>query len=212
MSLPVLILGAGGHARVLLDALGLSGVRVLGLLDADPAKHGQELLGARVLGGEGLLDGYAPEAVALVNAVGSVRSMEVRAAVYERFKGRGYSFPVVRHPSAVVAGDADIGPGVHLLAGSVVITGTAIGPNTIVNTKASVDHDGRIGAHVHLAPGVTLSGGVRVGERTHIGTGASVVQFVHVGSRCLVAAGAVVVKDVPDGARVMGVPARVVEQ
>ncbi len=210
MSLPVFILGAGGHARVLLDCLRLSGVQVLGLLDADPAKHGLEILGTRVLGGEDLLESCDPGTVALVNAVGSVKSMEVRAAVYERFASRGFNFPVVRHPSAVVAEDAAIGAGVHLLAGSVVITGSEIGENTIVNTKASVDHDGRIGAHVHLAPGVTLSGGVRVGERTHIGTGASVVQFVTIGSRCLVAAGAVVVADVPDQAWAMGVPARVV--
>ena len=209
MSLPVMILGAGGHARVLLDCLRLAGVEVRGLVDAEPAKHGLEILGAKVLGDESLLEGCDPSSLALVNAIGSVRSMAVRATVYERFAARGFSFPVVRHPSAVVAGDAEIGPGVHLLAGSVVITGSAIGENTILNTKASVDHDGRIGAHVHLAPGVTLSGGVAVGERTHIGTGASVVQFVSIGAGCLVAAGSVVTRSVADGARVMGVPARV---
>jgi acetyltransferase-like isoleucine patch superfamily enzyme len=83
-----------------------------------------------------------------------------------------------------------------------------VGHNSIINTRASVDHDCVIGAHVHLAPGVTLSGGVTVGEGTHIGTGAVVIQGMTIGPRAIVGAGAVVVADVPAGAVVLGVPAR----
>ena len=87
-------------------------------------------------------------------------------------------------------------------------TGTRIKDNAIVNTRAVADHDCRIGAHVHLAPGAVLSGGVIVGNGTHVGTGAGVIQGVRIGKGCLVAAGAAVTVDVEDGAAVAGVPAR----
>jgi UDP-perosamine 4-acetyltransferase len=204
----ILVYGAGGHARVLLEALSHVPVRVLGLVDADPAKKGLRVLGHEVLGGEEALAGLDPSALRLVNAVGSVRDLSVRRAVFHRFRAAGWKFFGPVHPSAVVARDVSLGEGAQVLSGAVVVTGSVIGANTIVNTRASVDHDCRIGDHVHLCPGVTLSGGVSVGQGSHVGAGATVIQGVRIGAGCLVAAGAVVVRDVPDGAEVFGVPAR----
>ncbi|MDK2954748.1 MAG: hypothetical protein PWQ57_244 [Desulfovibrionales bacterium] len=208
MNPPVIVIGAGGHAKVLVDALLLAGVQVLGLLDRDPAMAGRDVLGVPVLGGEDKLVQYAPDQVALVNAVGSVDSMQARKTVYDRLRGQGYGLAPVVHPQAVVSKFAEIQPGVQILAGAVVGPGAVIGENAIINTKASVDHDCRIGAHTHIAPGATLSGGVVVGESSHVGTGASAIQGIRIGRDCLVAAGAVVVRDVPDGAKVRGAPAR----
>jgi UDP-perosamine 4-acetyltransferase len=208
MSSPVIVIGAGGHAKVLVDALLLSGVRILGLLDRDPAMAGRDVLGVPVLGGEDKLSLHAPGQTLLVNAVGSVDSMQARKTVYDRLCGQGYGFAPVVHPQAVVSKFAVIQPGAQILAGAVVGPGAVIGENAIINTRASVDHDCRIGAHVHVAPGATLSGGVVVGESSHVGTGASVIQGIRIGRGCLVAAGAVVVRDVPDGAKVWGTPAR----
>ena len=87
-------------------------------------------------------------------------------------------------------------------------TGTRIAENSVINTGAVVDHECIIGSHVHVAPGVTLSGGVQVGDGSHIGTGATVIQGVSIGRKALVGAGAVVLKDVPSGARVAGAPAK----
>lgn len=204
----VVVIGAGGHARVLLDALALCGVAVAGLTDADPAKHGKIIAGARVLGDDRALEGHPPASTMLVNAMGSTETMAQRQAVFERLKARGYRFLTVAHPAAVIARDAVLGEGAQLMAGAIVQSGARIGANSILNTGAQVDHDCDIGAHVHLAPGATLSGAVAVGEGTHVGTAAALVQGVRVGRGCLVAAGAVVVEDVPDGARVAGVPAR----
>jgi UDP-perosamine 4-acetyltransferase len=101
-----------------------------------------------------------------------------------------------------------LGEGVQIMAGTVVQPGSKIGDNTILNTRSSVDHDCEIGAHVHIAPGVTLSGGVRVHDDAHIGAGAVLIQGVEVGASSLVAAGSVVIHAVPANTRVAGMPAR----
>lgn len=208
MSLPVIVLGAGGHAKVLVDTLQRSGQTVLGLADANAALRGSRVLDVEVLGGDEFVLQHRPDAVLLVNGIGSVDSMQLRSSVYDRFKQQGYEFATVIHPSAAIGSEVALGEGVQVLAGAVIQPGTIIGEDSILNTRASVDHDCRIGAHVHLAPGVVVSGGVTIGDGTHIGTGATVIQGVTIGAGCLVAAGAVVIADVSAQSRVAGVPAR----
>lgn len=205
---PVILVGAGGHALVLLDALSLVHTVVLGLVDSDPSLAGRKVLGYPVLGADTALRAHAPGTVRLVNAIGSVGSMARRRSVFESLRGAGHSFASVLHPSAIVSRHAVAAPGVQIMAGAVVQACASIGENTIVNTGATVDHDCSIGAHVHLAPGVTLSGNVRIGDETHVGAGATVIQGVRIGARCTVAAGAVVLGDVADGTTVAGVPAK----
>jgi len=205
--IPVILVGAGGHARVLLDALSLLRAVILGLVDADPALTGRKVLGFEVLGGDEALRQHAPGTVQLVNAIGSARSMARRRSVYESLRQAGHSFAGVVHPGATVSRHAAAAESAQIMAGAIVQACASIGENTIVNTGATVDHDCRIGAHVHLAPGVTLSGDVLVGDETHVGAGATVIQGVRIGARCTVAAGAVVLGDVADGKTVAGVPA-----
>lgn len=208
MSLPVIVLGAGGHAKVLIDALQRAGVEIAGATDADPGKCGKSLLGVTVFGGDDVLGRYLPDSVRLVNGLGSVRVDGARRRLFERFKDQGYQFAAVVHPSAIVAPDVVLAEGAQVMAGAVVQTGSRIGKNAIINTRAAVDHDCRIGEHAHIAPGATLSGAVEVGDGAHVGTGASIIQGIRIGRDCLVAAGAVVVGDVRDGAKVAGVPAK----
>jgi len=209
---PVILVGAGGHALVLLDALSLSRAVILGLVDTDPALIGRKVLGFDVLGGDEALRRHAPGTVRLVNAIGSAKSMDRRRSVYESLRTAGHSFASVFHPGAIVSRHAEAAPAVQIMAGVVVQACANIGENTIINTGATVDHDCRIGAHVHLAPGVTLSGNVHVGDETHVGAGATVIQGVRIGARCTVAAGAVVLSDVADGTTVAGMPARRMQQ
>lgn len=204
----VVVIGGGGHARVLLDVLERCGVAVVGVTDTNTGKHGKCLAGIRVLGGDEALERHPPALTTLVNGLGSTDSMLLRQQVYERLKAAGYRFLTVTHPSAIIASDVDLGEGVQVMAGAIIQPGTEIGANSILNTGARVDHDCRIGAHVHLSPGVTLSGAVSVGDGTHIGTAATVVQGLSIGRGCLVAAGAVVTRSVADGERVAGVPAK----
>ena len=203
-----IILGAGGHAKVLIEALLQSGAVIAGITEHDPALVGTNILGVPVLGGDDVVNEYPPSEIRLVNGLGSVGLTVNRQQLFEKFKGMGYKFATVIHPSAAIASDVVLGEGAQIMAGVVIQPGSHIGINSIINTRASVDHDCSIGDHVHIAPGVTMSGGVSVGAYSHIGTGATVIQGLSIGSGCLVAAGAVVTKNITDGTKVRGVPAQ----
>lgn len=97
------------------------------------------------------------------------------------------------------------------MAGAVINVGSRIGDNSVINTRAALDHDCRIGCHVHIAPGSVISGGVKIGDGTHIGTGSSIIQCINVGINSVIGAGSVVVKDIPDNVKAYGVPAHVID-
>ncbi|MBM3582686.1 MAG: acetyltransferase [Alphaproteobacteria bacterium] len=208
MSDPVVVLGAGGHAKVLIASLRRLGVEVRGCVVAETAASDCPVLGVAVLGDESVLAGFDSAATKLVNGVGSLEPHSARKRLFERWSARGWRFASVIDPHAVVGPETILGEGVQVMAGAVVQPGVRLGPNCVLNTRAAVDHDCVIGAHVHLAPGVTLSGGVTVGDNAHLGPGATVVQGVVIGPGATVAAGATVVADVAAGARVFGVPAK----
>lgn len=208
MAHPIIVLGSGGHAKVVLDVLLLQQKEVLGLTTLDRNMIDATFLGFPVLGDDEALARYSPSEIRLVSALGSVESMKERKALFDKFKALGFHFEQVIHPMAIIARNTILGEGAQVMAGAVIQPGSRIGDNTIINTRASVDHDCDIGRHVHIAPGCTLSGAVTVGDETHVGTGATVVQGMRIGGRCLVAAGAVVNRDVDGGHRVAGVPAR----
>ncbi len=185
----VIVIGGGGHARVLVDTLLKNKIKIVGFVD--PVQTQMSVGGRSVpyLGADEVLQNEKwKKEVGLVNGIGSIRDTSKRREIYERFKKMGYSFTNVIHPSAVLAQGTELGEGVQIMAGVVIQTGTVIGKNTIINTCASVDHDCKIGDHVHLAPRVTLSGGVCVEPNTHVGTGAESIQgqiikgFVSAGS------------------------------
>ena len=208
MNLPVLVLGAGGHAKVLIEALLASSAVIAGILDPEPSLAGTSLLGVPVLGGDQIVADFSTSGILLVNGMGSVGLPIRRQRLYEHFRGKGYKFASVVHPSAIIASDAELNAGAQVMAGSIIQPGCRIGCNAIINTKASVDHDCLIGDHVHISPGVTLSGGVRIGAGCHLGTSATVIQGITIGMGSLVAAGAVVVSNVDSNTMVKGLPAR----
>lgn len=209
MNKPVIIIGAGGHAKVLFDSLRLLGVEILGMFDKCPTPVGMAG-NLPIIGDDSAISAYSSDAVELVNGLGSVGDTALRAGIYYKFKKLGYSFRQVIHPTAIIASDCILGEGVQVMAGAVVNTGTKIAEDSIINTGAVVDHDCVIGSHVHVAPGATLSGGVHVGDGSHIGAGATIIQGVSIGRNTLVGAGTVVLKDVPTGAKVVGVPAKAI--
>ena len=190
---------------MLVSTLLLQHRRVLGFVDLKPSLP--PLLGVAHLGDDSAVFLHSPDQVRLVNGVGSTSSTVLRAAVYEKFREKKYSFEAVIHPSAIIAPEVHAEDGIQVMAGSVVQPGSRLGANVIINTGACVDHDCSIDAHAHIAPGVTLSGHVYIGKGAHIGTGASIIQGIKVGAASIVGAGAVVVGDVPAGVTVVGVPA-----
>jgi sugar O-acyltransferase (sialic acid O-acetyltransferase NeuD family) len=208
VSLPLIVVGGGGHAKVLISTLLLQHRSVLGFVDPKPLLP--PLLGIAHLGDDCAAFLHPPDQVRLVNGVGSIDSTVLRRAVYEKFRERQYIFDTVIHPSAIIAPEVHIEDGVQIMAGAVVQPGSRLGANVIINTGARVDHDCVIDAHSHVAPGVTLSGHVYIGKGAHVGTGASIIQGIKVNAGGIVGAGAVVIDDVPAGATVVGVPAKAV--
>ena len=208
MKLPSIVLGAGGHGRVLLSILRSSGWDVIGFTDSDNRILGASVDGLSVIGSDEIIDAILPSQVALVNGIGSTSSTEKRKLIYLKFMSKGYRFESVIHSSVISDGSVVLGYGVQIMAGAILQPGVKIGENSIINTGAIIDHDCSIGRHVHVGPGVILSGNVTVHDGCHIGTSACVIQGLTLGRGSLIGAGAVVVKNVPEHSKVAGVPAR----
>lgn len=194
------IVGAGGHAKVVLATARAAGHRDVRLLDDDPDGASAELLGLAVSGpaAEALDD---PEALAVI-AVGdnaARRDLAARARC---------GFAALVHPAAHVHESAVVGPGTVVFAGAVVQPGAAVGAHAIVNTGATVDHDCTIGDFSHVAPGVSLSGAVTIGEGTLVGVGSAACPGVSVGAWTTVGAGSAITRDLPGGITAVGSPAR----
>lgn len=208
MTRPVIILGSGGHGRVVLDMLRVLGHEIIAFTDGNPSLWNRSVDGVPVIGGDREILGKEASEVMLVIGLGGTGDNAPRRRLFEDFSQRGYGFAALAHPASVVSGTASIGEGSVIMAGAVIQAGCTVGRNVIVNTGAVVDHDSILEDHAHVAPGAVLSGGVLVGCGAHIGTGAVVIQNIRVGEGALVAAGAVVVGNVPPRGVVMGVPAR----
>lgn len=203
-------IGAGGHAKVIMDILArMPRVRVVGLVDLASRLFGEKVAGTSILGGDDLLPQLLADGVgAAFIGMGGVGDNGPRSEAFYRVLDLGFDVISAIHRRAAVAPSVILGRGVCIMAGTVVNPEAVIGDNVILNTNCTIEHDCLIGDHVHVAPGVTLSGAVQVGRLSHIGTGASVRQGVRIGERVIVGVGSVVVSDVADGTVVMGVPAR----
>lgn len=203
------LLGAGGHARVLLDALRAGDQSVdYVILDADAGRTGDMLYDTPIIGTDGSLGSVAAEGVSnFIVAVGGNGHNRIRQKLFDQALSMGLQPMSVIHPSAIRSPYARIGDGIQMLAGSIVNAGAVVGLNVIINTGAIVEHDCEIAAHVHVATGARLGGGVTVGTGAHVGAGATIKPGIRIGDWAIVGAGAVVVRDVPATLVVVGVPA-----
>jgi UDP-perosamine 4-acetyltransferase len=199
---PIVLLGTGGHAKVVLDALLAMGRTVAGWAGPGPAEPWR---GLPALGPD---DGaWTEQPARYVVAIG-IGENRARERVQDRLEGLGFTCHPIIHPHASLARDCAVAPGVQVMAGAVVQPDTTLGRGTIINTGARVDHDCRIGDFCHIAPGATLCGGVALGRAVLIGAGATVVPSVTIGAGAVIGAGATVVSSVAPGLTVTGTPAR----
>lgn len=211
---PVVGVGAGGHAKVIIDILRLTGGYDLrGLVDADARLAGSTVLSVPVVGGDEELRRLHAEGVrhAFVG-IASLADTRDNKAVFDRVRALGFEIINVIHPSAVVADSVRMGAGNRIFGGVVINPESVLGDNVVINTGAVVDHECRVEDHAQVAPGAQLAGNVHVGEGSIVGIGATVIQGVRIGRYAMVGAGAVVIREVPDHATVVGVPARPIER
>ena len=205
----IVVVGGGGHARSIIDALRSEGIwDPVACTDPDGALHGGVVDGVAILGGDELLEELRARGVlSAVLGVGGVGDNTARARLFARLGELGFSRPTIVHARAHVASSARLGHGTVVLAGAVVGAGVTVGADVIVNTGAIVEHDCLVADHVHLATGCVLGGAVTVGEGAHVGLAAAVLQGRAVGEWAVVGAGAVVTRPVAAGDTVVGCPA-----
>lgn len=206
----VVIIGAGGHGRVVLDILFHEGRHnVVGFLDSSSALHGQRMDGTKVLGPLQILPNLKTQGVA--GAVVAIGDNGTRRNFCEQVQRHGIELINAIHPSANIATNVSLGRGIVVAAGVVVCAHCQIGDAVILNTGCIVDHETMIGTACHICPGAKLAGRVTVESGAFVGIGATVIQRVRVGHDAIIGAGAVVLEDVNPLTTVAGLPAREVK-
>lgn len=206
----LLVLGAGGHGRVVASVARAAGWIVVGYADRDPAKIGcvvdaasASCLMTQVELLESLADSSISRWDAVALGIGANRS---RWEAWTRLAP--VVAPAIVHPRAILAADILLPPGTVVMAGAMVNTGAKIGSAAILNTGCIVEHDVVVSDGAHVSPGAVLAGGVHVGPRAWIGANAVVREKITIGADAIIGAGSVVVKDVPDQVCVIGNPAQ----
>lgn len=196
----MILIGASGHAKVILDILEKSDQEVKGLVDANPditalqrypVFYDQEFQ-------------FSKEDDYLI----SIGSNIIRKKIANSHLLK-YDWAI--HPSVILGDDVTIGQGTVIMGNAIINSSTSIGNHCIINTSASIDHDNFLNDFVHVSPNATLCGAVTVGEGTHIGAGATIIPNIAIGKWATIGAGAVIIEDVPDGAIVVGNPGRIIK-
>jgi len=193
---PTVILGSGGHAKVVAEALIQSGHEILGFLTPEK-KPGTEFYGFNILGDDEVIKAFSPDEVVLANGVGLMPRQSLRWRLANHMRELGFSFATVVHPSATLASDVELAEGAQIMMRSILQAGVKIGRDSIINSGALLDHDCSIAENCHLAPGVVCSGGVEVSAGAFVGAGTIITQNISVGRNAIVAAGSTIYSDVP---------------
>lgn len=196
----VFLIGAGGHAKVIIATLHAQGIEVSGIYDDDAQKWGSTLLNIPVLG-------RYQDITELGNIIIAVGNNRIRKKIQTAIEGRCH-FVTAVHPHAIVHESVEIGAGSVIFAGVVVQPDTRIGKHCIINTGATLDHDNEIEDFCHIAPGCHFAGGVHLHEGVFCGVGASIVPYTSVGEWTTIGAGATVTRAIPAYCTAVGIPAK----
>lgn len=203
----IVVIGGGGHAKVLISLLKKLSWEILGYTDA----HDRGLiLGLPHLGSDSVLPGVLrthQDCKALIG-LGKIDASAARAGLAREIRALGFDSPVIVSPRAVVNEDVELGAGTVVFDGAVINSGAAVGGGCIINTNTTVEHDCHLGDNVHIAPGATVCGSVVIGNDCMIGAGSTIAQGATVCAGSLIGAGAIVVADIDIPGVYVGNPAR----
>lgn len=205
----LLIIGAGGHGKVVADtAMRMGKWDNIAFLD-DRYPEITSVLHFPVLG---KVDESLPFQGTYQDVVVAVGDNRLRVELIRRFLGCRFRLPIIIHPQAFVSRFSDIGHGSVVFAQAAINAGAAAGIGCIINTGATVDHDCLLGCGVHVSPGVHIAGEVKIGDYTWLGIGSTIIQRCSIGSNVTVGAGAAIIKDVPNDVTTVGVPGRLLHK
>ncbi len=203
---PIVVIGAGGHAKVVISTLQACGSAILGFTNT--SSEISSILGVPFIGSDQKIEEYNPKEILLAIGIGSIKSNNNRKRIFELWKNKNYSFAIIIHPSAIIDNNSEISEGAQILMGTTIQTGVKIKENCIINTKSSIDHDSIIHSHSHISPGATICGNVIIGTSCHIGASATIIQNIQIGEQSTIGAGAVVIKHAEKNGILAGVPAK----
>lgn len=207
----ILLFGGGGHCHSVLDSLlQVFSSASIGII-ALPHEKGKIAFGVPVVGCEEDLEGlYQDGWTQAVVAVGSIGDISIRRNIFRQIQKIGFSMPVIIDPTAMIARDCRVAPGVFVGKGAILNAGAEVKEGAIVNTGAVVEHDCQVGMLAHISSRAVLCGNVQIGNGAHIGAGSTVIQGVSIGDNVLIGAGSVVLTDIPPNAVAYGNPCRVI--
>jgi sugar O-acyltransferase (sialic acid O-acetyltransferase NeuD family) len=198
---PILLLGAGGHARACIDVIEQEGRFAVAGLVGLPHERGVRILGYPVVGTDADLTGLLRDYDHVLITIGQIKTAEPRMRLFDLLQQTGCTLPVVVSPRAYVSRHATLGAGTIVMHGAVVNAAAVIGRNCIINSQSLVEHDAEIADHCHISTAAAINSGVHVGAATFIGSNCSVRQMVKIGERCLIGMGQRVLADCEAGTR-----------
>ncbi|EOO06073.1 acetyltransferase [Bacillus cereus] len=203
MNTKLLIIGAGGHGRVIADiALKMKKWEYIAFLD--DSENVKTSMGIEIIDKSTSISKYIEDYDIFVGIGNNV----VRKKVQEELEDLGAIIPALIHPSAIIGEQVYLGAGTVVMAGAVINCCTKIGKGSIINTASTIDHDNKIDDYVHISPGAHLAGTVRVGSGTWLGIGSVVINNINITNDCKIGAGAVVIRDIAEVGTYVGVPAK----
>lgn len=208
MNHKIVIIGSGGHAKVIIDIVrSMKKYEIVGTTSSDKSKA---ILNIPMLGGDEVLEPLHRRGI--LNAFVAIGDNRIRSNVSKYAAKVGYNLINAISPFSHISSTVKLGSGIAIMPGAIINIDTVISNNVIINTGATVDHDNVIGESVHIAPGCHLAGNVHVGSGSFLGVGTKVIPNIKIGSWSMLGAGSVIVKNIPNNITAYGVPARVIKK
>lgn len=202
----IIIIGAGGHAKVIIDIfMTSSDYQIAGLID--PHHIGKKILGVPVIGDDSDLETIYGKGIKTVFV--AIGDNQKREKIVNYAKKIGFSLANAISCHSCISSTVNLGAGIAIMAGVVINPDSYIGDNAIINTGCTVDHDCVVSKNVHIAPGCSIAGNVKIGEGSLIGIGTKIIPNISIGSSTIIGAGSVILDDIPGGCTAFGIPAKV---
>ena len=205
LSKPVLVIGGGGHASVLVEILKENNTPILGLVCPEKISDKPVFSGIKHIKFDDHILDYPAREIDLVNAIGVLPGELNRKKIFQKYLDIGYKFATVISKQAIVSNFCRFAEGVQIMPGAVVNSGVIVGENSIINTSATIEHDCIVGQHCHVAPGAVLCGSVKLGADTFVGANATLIQSIEIGERATIGAGSLVRRDVASDSKLYGI-------
>lgn len=205
----VLLIGAGGHAKNVIECIDKEKYSIIGILDKDEDHIHESVNGIEIIGTDKNIQYYYDNGVdCAVIAIGHMGMPFVRDRIYRKLKEVGFDLINVQHPTGYISPSAELKDGIVIMPGVIVNAEARIGSNVILNTRSIIEHEVVVENNVHIAPGTVIAGAAIIGKNSFIGAGSTVIQGITIGRNVIIGAGSVIIRDVPDNTKVVGIPGR----